>query len=160
MKKFRYLIYILIIGLAACTSTEECGEDTEVTAQINFYQKTPSLIDGSDSLITLTVDSISVRGLSVDSVLYNNSKSKTYIYLPLNKLAEQSDYIMTFNSTTDTISILYHNDSSYYLSIECGCIVLPTIDEIVSTNHYIDSVSIITNTVIPTNAENIQIYHF
>jgi len=72
----------------------------------------------------------------------------------------QSDFIVRFNDITDTISVFYQNNDRYYLSLECGCIVVHKIDEVVSTNHFIDSISIINRDINTANAENIQIYHF
>ena len=108
----------------------------------------------------LTIDSIWVMGLGTDSLLYNKETSIKSINIPLKKTIEQTDYIVRFNNTTDTISIFHTNNDRYYLSLECGCVVAHSIDEIVSTGHFIDSVSIINRDINTTNAENIQIYHF
>jgi hypothetical protein len=108
----------------------------------------------------LTIDSIWVMGLGTDSLLYNKETSIKSINIPLKKTIEQTDYIVRFNNTTDTISIFHTNNDRYYLSLECGCVVAHSIDEIVSTGHFIDSVSIINRDINTTNAENIQIFHF
>lgn len=108
----------------------------------------------------LTIDSIWVMGLGTDSLLYNKETSIKSINIPLKKTIEQTDYIVRFNNSTDTISIFHTNNDRYYLSLECGCVVAHSIDEIVSTGHFIDSVSIINRDINTTNAENIQIFHF
>lgn len=128
--------------------------------QVGFYKKTMDSTTKIYSKSALTIDSIWVMGLGADSLLYNKETSIKSINIPLKKTIEQTDYIVRFNNTTDTISIFHTNNDRYYLSLECGCVVAHSIDEIVSTGHFIDSVSIINRDINTTNAENIQIYHF
>ena len=160
--KFLSLIYIFAAAIifSACNPSDECREKTSVNVQIGFYSKT---INPSTQKILKNpqvIDSIWVRGLSKDSFIYKNSKNGKLMLIPLNSTAEHTDYVVRFNDITDTISIFHQNNDRYYLSLECGCIVAHTIDEVVSTRHYIDSVSIVYPEVNNTPIENVQIYHF
>jgi hypothetical protein len=146
--------------LFACTQTENCTQEKNVLMQVGFYKKTMDSATNIYSKSALTIDSIWVMGLGTDSLLYNKETSIKSINIPLKKTIEQTDYIVRFNNITDTISIFHTNNDRYYLSLECGCVVAHSIDEIVSTGHFIDSVSIINRDINTTNAENIQIYHF
>ena len=160
MKLFKYIYLLVLLFLIACTQTENCTQEKNVLMQIGFYKKT---MDSTTNIYTksaLTVDSIWVMGLGTDSLLYNKKTSIKSINIPLKKTIEQTDYIVRFNNTTDTISIFHTNNDRYYISLECGCVVAHSIDEIVSTGHFIDSVSSINRDINTTNAENIQIYHF
>jgi hypothetical protein len=147
------LVLLFSVLLASCSSTDECREDKTVNMKIGFYQKTNS----TDA--TLTVDSVWANGLEKDSFLYNNSKSVNSLKLPLNAAHQQTDYIVRFNNTTDTLSVFYANNNAYFISFECGCIATQTIDEVISTNHFIDSVRIVQREVINVNAEHIKIFH-
>ena len=160
MKLFRNIYLFALVFLSACTQTENCTQEKNVLMQVGFYKKTMDSTTKIYSKSALTIDSIWVMGLGTDSLLYNKEKSIKSINIPLKKTIEQTDYIVRFNNTTDTISIFHTNNDRYYLSLECGCVVAHSIDEIVSTGHFIDSVSIINRDINTTNAENIQIYHF
>ena len=160
MKLFRNIYLFALAFLFACTQTENCTQEKNVLMQVGFYKKTMDSTTNIYSKSALTIDSIWVMGLGTDSLLYNKEKSIKSINIPLKKTIEQTDYIVRFNNTTDTISIFHTNNDRYYLSLECGCVVAHSIDEIVSTGHFIDSVSIINRDINTTNAENIQIYHF
>ena len=160
MKLFRNIYLFALAFLFACTQTENCTQEKNVLMQVGFYQKTMDSTTKIYSKSALTIDSIWVMGLGTDSLLYNKETSIKSINIPLKKTIEQTDYIVRFNNTTDTISIFHTNNDRYYLSLECGCVVAHSIDEIVSTGHFIDSVSIINRDINTTNAENIQIYHF
>jgi hypothetical protein len=120
---------------------------------IGFYNKT----DLTDAILTL--DSVSVNGIGKDSVLYNNSKSVNSLKLPLNAALQQSDFVVCFNNTIDTLSVFYTNNNAYFISFECGCIAAQTIDEVISTNHFIDSIRIVQREVINVDAEHIKIFH-
>ena len=160
MKFFRNIYLFALAFLFACTQTENCTQEKNVLMQVGFYKKTMDSTTKIYSKSALTIDSIWVMGLGTDSLLYNKETSIKSINIPLKKTIEQTDYIVRFNNTTDTISIFHTNNDRYYLSLECGCVVAHSIDEIVSTGHFIDSVSIINRDINTTNAENIQIYHF
>jgi len=160
MKLFRNIYLFALAFLYACTQTENCTQEKNVLMQVGFYKKTMDSTTNIYSKSALTIDSIWVMGLGTDSLLYNKETSIKSINIPLKKTIEQTDYIVRFNNTTDTISIFHTNNDRYYLSLECGCVVAHSIDEIVSTGHFIDSVSIINRDINTTNAENIQIYHF
>lgn len=160
MKLFRNIYLFALAFLYACTQTENCTQEKNVLMQVGFYKKTMDSTTKIYSKSALTIDSIWVMGLGTDSLLYNKETSIKSINIPLKKTIKQTDYIVRFNNTTDTISIFHTNNDRYYLSLECGCVVAHSIDEIVSTGHFIDSVSIINRDINTTNAENIQIYHF
>lgn len=151
---------MLITILSACNSSDECREKTSVNMQIGFYTKTLNSSTNTMLSSTLTVDSLWVYGLGVDSLIYKDAKSEKLMLIPLNSTTEHSTYIVRFNDQTDTISIFHQNNDQYYLSLECGCIVAHTVDEVVTTGHYIDSVSIVYPEINNTNIENVQIYHF
>ena len=155
-------IYIFLTAMifTACTSSDECREETDVYMRAGFYTKTLSPTTNKYSTTSLSIDSMWVNGLGIDSFLYRNKKSIKTIQVPLKKTEMQSDFIVRFNDITDTISVFYQNNDRYYLSMECGCIVVHKVDEVVSTNHFIDSISIINRDINTANAENIQIYHF
>ncbi len=153
-------VFILSIALISCVNDEECREEKDVFMQIGVYTKKLNATTNLYSNASLPIDSIWVKGLELDSFLYQNKKSIKQIYLPLKKLSTQTDFEVTFNQVTDTISVFYTNNDRYFLSLECGCVIAHTIDEVVSTNHYIDSIAIINRDITPTDAEHIQIYHF
>jgi len=151
--KVHFLFILLPVLLLGCTSTEECREDKTVNLKLVMYKKT----DLTNTAIA--VDSVWVNGLERDSFLYQNSKSVGLLKLPLNTSREQSDFILRFNDTTDTLSVFYTNNNAYFISLACGCITSHTIDEVISTNHFIDSVRIVQRVVLNADAEHIQIFH-
>ena len=142
--------------------------------------------DTSRTAASMSIDSITVRGLKydaatkkysyMDSVIYNNLKTITKIDLPLHSFESTSAFEVTFNSkkiTTNTVTnkndtILYlnkrdtlivtHQNTDKYLSLQCGSIKVHSIDTILTTNNFIDSIRITNRKVSNINVENIKIY--
>ena len=163
MKQNTYLllIAILILGIS-CTSSEDCTEDRIAKMGVGFY--TRALTDTLRKVYAtraINLDTLSVRGLAangtlIDSILYK-SKAIQNIYLPLNKFENSSKFVLTFKTAKDTIEVL-HTNTDYYLSLECGCIKVHSIDTVLTTTNLIDSVKIINHKVNATNAEHLQIF--
>lgn len=157
---FPISLIVIVAIITACNPSDECREKTSVNMQIGFYSKTVNPSTKKIQISSQVIDSIWVRGVGMDSLVYNNKKNEKLILIPLNSTADHSKYIVQFNEITDTISVFHQNNEQYYLSLECGCIVAHTIDEVVSTSHYIDSIAIVYPEINNTNIENVQIFHF
>jgi hypothetical protein len=165
MKQIIYLLLIIFfISATSCTVDDQCRKDRTVEMIVGFHKKT---IDSTTYLYTtsaLSVDSLTVQGMDtlgtlIDSVLYKNVTA-SIISLPLNKFVNKSKFLITFKHITDTVSVL-HTNTDVFLSLECGCLKVHSIDTVLTTNHYIDSVKISLHNVLngnTTNAENLQIY--
>jgi hypothetical protein len=135
--RFIFGFSFLILLLAACSNNEECRIEKTVNLSIGFYTESTTETPG---LVAKNIDSITVKGLGRDSILYNNKKNIRSIDLPLRKFYEQTDFEITFNNIKDTISVFYRNNDTYFLSLECGCIVAHEIDEVTFTQNAIKNV--------------------
>jgi len=80
-------IYIFLTAMifAACSSSDECREETDVYMQAGFYTKTLSPTTNKYSTTSLNIDSLWVNGLGIDSFLYRNKKSVKAIQVSLKK---------------------------------------------------------------------------
>lgn len=168
MKKFPYIfILFCFVNMTSCIVDEQCRQNKNVALYAGFYHVVKNQTTGIVTKSTLNIDSLTVRGLKfdsinakyvlVDSILYDKSKLINRIDIPLHKFVNISKYEVTFNTKVDTITVS-HTNSDEYLSLECGCLKVHTIDSVKSTNHFIDSIRITNNNVNTNNAENIRIY--
>ena len=168
MKLFqKILILYCFVNLTSCIVDEQCRQNKNVALYAGFYHVVKNQTTGIITKSTLTIDSLTIKGLKfdsiyskyvyVDSILYNKTKSINKINIPLHKFVNVSKYEVTFNTKIDTVTIL-HTNSDEYLSLECGCLKTHVIDSVQTTNHFIDSIKISNNNVNTNNAENIRIY--
>jgi len=165
MKQILYFtLFIFFISVVSCGVDEECRKDKTVQLEVGFHKKTLNTTTNLYTNVALSVDSLTVQGLDTlgilkDSVLYKNQKKLSKISLPLNKFASESRFVIKFNDKTDTITIS-HTNTNEFLSLECGCLKVHTIDTVLTTGHYIDSVKIVNHSVKNNNnnAEHLQLY--
>jgi hypothetical protein len=156
MRKYIIILsaFAIFLGFAACDNDEQCHKENYVMVQIGFYK---SVIDTlgkqTNQSTTLTV---TANGSEQDSLLYNSVLTK-YIDLPLNKFENVSSFDIILNDTLETFTV-WHTNREEYLSFECGYITFFTIDSCQITKNYVDSVSIINNSVNTQDAENIRFY--
>lgn len=157
--KTNIILLLFILVYASCTTDEQCRKDRYVKMQLGFYHVTYNSTTKTRTATIITIDSITVKGIGVDSILYNNKKTSS-ITLPLNKLATESKYEIKFNQITDTVTIL-HTNMDTYLSLECGCIKTHTIDTVLTTNHFLDSIGISVHDVNTSTSaqEHIKLYN-
>lgn len=145
----------------SCGQDDACRVSRYVNMPVTFYTIKADTIT-LDSIVYKTekkaVDNLLVRGVGVDSVLYNG-KNASSVNLLLNKFSDRSDYVFMFDGVNDTISFFYDTHENF-LSFECGVYFTYTLrDNLHYSTNYIDSVKILTYDVNTSNAENIQIYH-
>lgn len=161
MKIIKNIILIsALIGFAACSTNTQCGDDLTVDMETTIYERTYNVTTKVYAYTQFAVDSLWLHALDNDSLLYNKSTSKNTITFPLKNSAQQTDYVIRFNDTTDTLSVFYQNNDQYYISLECGCIVSHTITDVTTTGHFIDSLAIINPIITNTDVENLRLYHF
>jgi hypothetical protein len=161
MKRLTNIVLLFAILLtASCNNDEQCRKDRYVKMQVGTYHVTYNPTTKTRTAAYLTIDSMTVKGIGVDSILYNNVKKKNTITLPLNKLDSVSRFQITFNDVTDTITIL-HTNYDTYLSLECGCIKTHTLDSVITTTHFLDSASIFIHDVNTSTSakEHIKLYN-
>lgn len=160
MKHITNIILLLaIIVTTACNNDEQCRKDRYVKMQAAVYHVTYNPTTKTRAAAYLTVDSMTIQGIGVDSILYNKKKMSS-MTLPLNKFQTASQFQVTFNDVTDTVTIL-HSNYDTYLSLECGCIKTHTIDSVITTNHFLDSASITIHDVNTSTSaqEHIKLYN-
>ncbi|MDR0370644.1 MAG: hypothetical protein LBH80_02140 [Prevotellaceae bacterium] len=162
MLKIRITIIIaFFIGLfISCGSDDTCRQNMYVAMRVRFYQQTTDSETGAVGTGTLTLDSLTVKGVGVDSVLINNQKKRSDVNVFLKRFKNETLYVFTFNDINDTLTILHQNEEEL-LSFECGYLTTYTLDTVYHTTHYIDSIAIKSRTVNATsNEENLSIYKY
>lgn len=149
---------VLSWAFVACTNSDDtCRENKYVRLQIKLYRDTLNKKTLLRDTFTFSIDSITVKGVGSDSLLYNNQKLISTLQLPLNPAKKEVKYILLLNNIEDTLTIKY-NYSDEYLSLECGVLRTFDITTAESTHHYSHSLILSQSKVSTINAENIRIY--
>lgn len=152
-----FLLITITILISSCNADTTCRKSRDVLAGIHFYSNTKNQETGIVKTEKLSVEKLSVNGLGIDSLLVKNATANS-IKLPFNPFSNESAFILKFDQIIDTVTVK-HQNSNYLLSFECGYIRVHTIDTVISTHNFIDSIAIIHSTVNPQYIENIQLHH-
>lgn len=151
----KHLLHIALFGLAiitfgvSCQPNDQCYKENIVEMSVTFKDKNKAAV---------TLDSVTIQGVGSDSVLYANQKSVRTVSLPLQKTQNSTQYVFCSGNLVDTLTI-EHTNTENFISLECGCFVYHTLQNIYSTGSWIDSVAIINPEITTANAqEHIQLF--
>jgi hypothetical protein len=153
----RILIYLsfgtfLTFFLTNCSNTTGCHQNLYVVMTAGFHTLR------NDTLFSVSVDSVWVKGVGNDSILYNNTQSVSQLSLPLQENRNISQFVIRSNTIYDTLTC-YHTNIQQFISLECGCEINFRLDSVKATNHLIKSVQIVQKNVNNQSIENIQIFY-
>lgn len=160
MKKKKYISFFIFLFtcFVSCNNDETCRKDRFVTMNVKFYQDTISVNTGDTVTQSLSVDSLTIYGLGVDSILYKNKKKVSSVQLPLNLFAGESSFVLICNDTYDTLTVR-HTNKNKFLSLECGNIRVHHIDSAIATGHFFPRATIINPDVNTDDETNIQLHN-
>ena len=135
-QRFIYIGFFLtgLITFVSCLTEEVC-EDIDVMIRIGFYEDNPDNEEPSPVFI----DSLTVYGLGVDSLIYNNAFNVGQIELPLASHQDSCAFVFRFpgnerNLVYDTLWFHYTR-SPKLISMECGFVTFFHLKDITySTN--------------------------
>lgn len=148
LKNIALPIVFLLTGLVSCT-TEGCYEDTDSEVLI-------SLNETEDNNL-ITVDSITVFGLGMESDSLYKNESLESLSLPLNPGSDRSVFVIINGLKYDTITINYSSRHNF-ISKGCGYNYLHQIESVEFTRNKIDTILIISNSVTPSDEENLRTF--
>lgn len=148
MKRFIYFIGILILATA-------CKEVYDAPPQA-FAQATILNSAYLDSTSGQQISSVlTLRGIGLDSLWMDAESVKAFL-IPLST-SDTAKFLMTFDSVTDTVSII-HDATMKYASMESGFYYEYKLKALKYTHHRIDSL-IISDSLATINwHENIKFY--
>lgn len=130
MKRLSFTLMLLIL-LVGCGTT--CLEQTKGLSQANFYSSTTKS--------ALSIDTLTIKGVGMDSALYKNALKITLAYLALKMDTGYTAYQINYKGTIDIVEI-WHQNRVQFISNECGCATHRTIDSVKTTHNLLDSITI------------------
>ncbi len=154
-----YILSLLLIPaiISSCNNTG-CTENQNSLPLAGFYSMS------TQSKIAL--DSISIGGVNApdDSLLINNGKDVSSVYLPFRSARQTSSFFIHYEQKdlsspelNDTITFDY-TSFPVFVSEECGAMYHYTITNTTYTRHIVDSVSVIDPVITNIEMERIKIF--
>lgn len=148
-----FISLCLIFFMIHCED-DPCEETLDIPVGVTFHT-----IDTNGTKQDIAISALSVYARDNDSIVADSSLNVHELKLPLNPHAESCMFIFDADSLQDSISFLYDNNIEF-VSQDCGFKSVYDIDTIISTNHFIDSLNIIQNTVNSSDENHLEIFVF
>lgn len=152
------MLMAAIVWLAGCTS-DECFDNKNSLPLAGFYSS------GGDAK-AISIDSVSIFGIGApgDSVLHDSVRNLSQSYLPFRIDQEETRYVIRYLAglpgifrMADTITFRY-DIVPWFVSSACGTIYRYRMTDIVTTHHFIDSVTCPEGEITNADRENLRIY--
>ena len=163
MKKALLILLLIITATTSCERDDICIDEITPKFIVRFY-------DFDDSELTKSVENIVVRviGTDFDSLYTDNSATITSstdsIAIPLFVLDSQTKFIITSNSTDETLISIDTLDLNYtpeevFIGRSCGFkSVFNNVDYHYTTN-WIKGFEIVTDTIQNETKAHVEIFH-
>ena len=159
MKKLLKLVLLALIAYPAislvisCSEEEDCSATSRPMTQCYLYKMS------NGTALKDTLDSLTIKALGTDSVIINNQKKVHDILLPLKYADEATILVFHYSKTLrDTVRI-YHTNTPYFVSMDCGYQMKQKIDSVSYSKHAIDSIHINNPQAGTDGKENLKLFY-
>lgn len=155
MKHINYITLIILFTVSAYSCTDDqCNADTDALL------KTELLVLDTNLTAIKYLANLSVYSPEwTDSIHYSEEGSKTILNFALSSISDTTEIIITsLQAALNDTLFIYSQRELLFLSPECGFVTNFTIDTIISSSNYIDSLKIITKDISTVKDGSIKIY--
>ena len=148
--KISLILFYIFTVIISCENEGPCSDNVVSRVNAGFYTLT------GDVENKVTLNQFSMYGtLNPDSVLHGINVSK--FEFPMSVHETSSLFIMTADTLTDTLEVLYSN-KLVLVSRECGFTNNFMILSINFTENFIDSIAVVKENADLSNEENLKIF--
>lgn len=148
------LLFLVGVLLMGCIPDEVCRENSEIVAGIGCEW---IKIDNEGlEVLQLTWDSVTMKGVENDSIIYYNEKNIEQIYAPLRSDTTVTALHIQWHQVADTLWVKHKNEQNF-ISMACGCFIYHKIDSVWSGKHCIDSAYVVNTNVINVKEKNVVV---
>lgn len=158
------LIRLIILGailcpiisiVVSCSEEEDCSMATRAMLQCNLYTIDPE----TQMVENDTLDSLTVTAYGTDSIIINNQKKVHDLLLPLRYTVDSTKLIFRYSKINVDTIVIYHTNTPYFLSMDCGYQMQQAITSIRYTRRNLDSIFVSNKEANIYGRENIKLFY-
>lgn len=140
--------------IQACSEEPDCSMTARGWLQCNFYT-----LSEDGRAVNDTLDSLTITAFGTDSVILNNQKEVRNLMLPLRYTVDSTVLVFRYSRVTTDTLILYHTNTPYFLSMDCGYQMQQEVTGARYSRHRLDSIYISYNEAGIDGRENIKMFY-
>ncbi len=152
---FGALLCPIISLIISCSEDEDCTDATRPMMQCNLY----TINTSTNTISRDTLDSLTITAFSTDSIIINNEEDVCALSLPLRYAADSTGLIFHYSGTKNDTIIVYHTNTPYFLSMDCGYQMKQVITSVSYSRYALDSISITDNEAGINGTENLKLFY-
>lgn len=141
--------------LWGCDEEEDCSLNARPMMKCNLYQ-----IDQESGLpVLVALNELTITAKGTDSVIVNRMENVKELSLPLCYGADSTHLVLHYSNGSRDELIVYHTNTPYFLSMECGYQMKQQIERVSYTRTELDSVAITYNEAGIYERENLRLFY-
>lgn len=145
----------IISIVVSCSEEEDCSMATRAMLQCNLYTIDPE----TQMVENDTLDSLTVTAYGTDSIIINNQKKVHDLLLPLRYTVDSTKLIFRYSKINVDTIVIYHTNTPYFLSMDCGYQMQQAITSIRYTRRNLDSIFVSNKEANIYGRENIKLFY-
>ena len=106
-----------------------------------------------------TLDSLTVTAYATDSVIINNQQDVKDISIPLRYTTDSTVLVFHYDQRYRDTVVIHHENTPYFISLDCGYQMQQTVTGIRYTRHRLDSIYTINPDANIYGTENLRLYY-
>lgn len=146
-----FFLFTLLVLASACNINRPCDEPTKFPVQTGFYDY------NNDILSDTIVENLSLYGIGKEDSLIYQGIDTNKVNFKLDPFSDSTKIVIMGFSKTDTLTFIY-NRHLELVSPECSFAMFFDIHTILRTTNFIDSLSLLDNTLDANTQEHLQIF--
>lgn len=139
----------------SCSEEADCSMTARGMLQCNIYKVDPTTLAAEND----TLDSLTVTAYGTDSVIINNQKKVHDLSLPLRYAVDSTKLVFHYNTVEADTIVVYHDNTPYFLSMDCGYQMQQAIRSIRYTRLNLDSIYVSNNEAGIYGRENLKLFY-
>ena len=149
------LLVVALGAMQSCDEEEDCSLNARPMMTCNLYQANP---ETAGAFIPDTLEQLTITAYGTDSIILNREQKVKALTLPLCYSADSTHLVFHYeDGATDEVIIL-HDNTPYFLSMECGYQKKQAKRSVIYTKVRLDSIAISYNEAGIYGRVNLKLY--
>lgn len=166
-KLLSWIVFGMVCGMVvslnqSCSGDADCTDATRPMMNASFYTIVKdTLPDGyvRDSVVGIAWDTLTVTAFETDSVIINKQTAAHAVSLPLRYAEEATVIVLHYSEDYKDTVTLYHQNTPYFLNMDCGYQMKQELNSVSFTMHLLDSIVITDPKIGIYGTENLSLYY-
>lgn len=139
----------------ACSEEEDCSLNARAMMECNLFQ----IDEETNEKNSIALTTLTVTAFGTDSVIINQASNVSKLSLPLRFSADSTVLVFHYQLEPSDTIVVRHNNTPYFLSMDCGYQMKQSIKSVSYTRHQLDSIYVANKEANIYGTENLKLFY-